>query len=241
MGFWATWFVRGRFRRALRQAAPRHRGHQPPQALRPHAQPRARGAPAGAPRAGVFASFDGNPLEIGDDFFRPGKVRAKVGETVTWNFGGTRPHSVTVANGPRGFSSVYWGRTTGQLQRHADREGHLQAGLPRPPHDDGADARGEVAAGIRGGRRAGWRSSSARGRPGSSSTRVLAQRSASLSSPVAATTVSVPPPSVARAAPNRRRRAAGGRASRASTTRAAWPPRSTWRLARSTASSAACA
>ena len=32
-----------------------------------------------------------------------------------------------------------------QLHRHADGEGHLQAGLPRAPHDDGADARGQVA------------------------------------------------------------------------------------------------
>ena len=41
------------------------------------------------------------------------KVTAKVGDTVTWNFGGDKPHSVTVANGPRGFSSVYWGQTAG--------------------------------------------------------------------------------------------------------------------------------
>jgi plastocyanin len=57
--------------------------------------------------------FSGAPLEIGDDFFQPGTITAKVGETVTWRFGGTRPHSVTVANGPRGFSSVYWGQTRG--------------------------------------------------------------------------------------------------------------------------------
>ena len=58
-------------------------------------------------------AFVGSPLEIGDDFFRPGVITAKVGEPVTWSFGGTRPHSVTVANGPRGFSSLYWGRNTG--------------------------------------------------------------------------------------------------------------------------------
>ena len=57
--------------------------------------------------------FDGNPLEIGDEFFKPGTITAKVGEPVTWRFGGERPHSVTVANGPRGFSSVYLGRTDG--------------------------------------------------------------------------------------------------------------------------------
>jgi plastocyanin len=59
------------------------------------------------------AVFSGSPLEVGDDFFRPGVVSAKVGETISWAFGGTRPHSVTVANGPRGFSSVYWGQTRG--------------------------------------------------------------------------------------------------------------------------------
>jgi plastocyanin len=32
---------------------------------------------------------------------------------VTWRFSGQKPHSVTVANGPRGFSSVYWGRARG--------------------------------------------------------------------------------------------------------------------------------
>lgn len=62
---------------------------------------------------GAMAVFSGSPLEIGDYFFRPGKVTAKVGETVTWNFSGSKPHSVTVANGPRGFSSVYWGQTSG--------------------------------------------------------------------------------------------------------------------------------
>jgi hypothetical protein len=59
------------------------------------------------------AIFGGNPLEIGDDFFRPGRITTQVGETVTWRFAGARPHSVTVANGPRGFSSVYTGRTFG--------------------------------------------------------------------------------------------------------------------------------
>jgi hypothetical protein len=36
---------------------------------------------------GVFTAFDGSALEIGDDFFRPGKVTANLGETVTWRFG----------------------------------------------------------------------------------------------------------------------------------------------------------
>ena len=31
-----------------------------------------------------------------------------------WRFAGIEPHSVTVANGPRGFSSNYLGNTSGQ-------------------------------------------------------------------------------------------------------------------------------
>jgi hypothetical protein len=63
--------------------------------------------------SGVFRPFDGGSLEVGDSFFRPRKITAAVGQTVTWRFGGALPHTVTVANGPRGFSSLYWGRTDG--------------------------------------------------------------------------------------------------------------------------------
>jgi hypothetical protein len=66
----------------------------------------------GRPR-GAFRPFDGRPLAVGDGFFSPQKVTALVGQTVTWRFSGRLPHSVTVANGPRGFSSVYWGGTRG--------------------------------------------------------------------------------------------------------------------------------
>ena len=62
---------------------------------------------------GAFRAFDGSPLPVADDFFRPQRITAAVGQTVTWRFAGDRPHTVTVANGPRGFSSIYWGRTSG--------------------------------------------------------------------------------------------------------------------------------
>jgi hypothetical protein len=62
---------------------------------------------------GAFQPFDGNPLEVGDDFFRPSRITAKAGETVTWRFNNARPHSVSVANGPRGFSSHYMGQVGG--------------------------------------------------------------------------------------------------------------------------------
>jgi plastocyanin len=51
---------------------------------------------------------------VGDGFFRPGRVVARPGQEITWRFAGLEPHSVTVANGPRGFSSVYWGSQAGQ-------------------------------------------------------------------------------------------------------------------------------
>jgi plastocyanin len=63
---------------------------------------------------GVFQPFTGSPVSVGDLFFRPGKISANVGQTVSWRFTGSQPHSVTVANGPRGFSSVYLGRTRGR-------------------------------------------------------------------------------------------------------------------------------
>jgi len=112
MGFWATWFVEddsvrrcGKLPRDIVEInRPRRFDRTPnhelvvPQLSRP---------------AGPVSVFDGNPLEIGDDFFRPGKVTARLGETVTWSFGGDRPHSVAVANGPRGFASIYSGQTEG--------------------------------------------------------------------------------------------------------------------------------
>jgi plastocyanin len=112
MGFWATWFVE--------DDSVKPCGKVPDDIVeinRPKRFDRTPNhdlvVPQLAKPRGVFTAFDGNPLEVGDDFFRPGKVTAKAGETISWRFGGTRPHSVTVANGPRGFSSVYWGQTRG--------------------------------------------------------------------------------------------------------------------------------
>jgi plastocyanin len=112
MGFWATWFVPdesvnrcGRMPKDIVDInRPRRFDRTPNHDLV---------VPQLAKPRGVFAALGDDPLEIGDDFYRPGKVTAKLGQTVTWQFGGQRPHSVTVANGPRGFSSTYWGRTRG--------------------------------------------------------------------------------------------------------------------------------
>jgi hypothetical protein len=62
---------------------------------------------------GAFAPFTGGAVTIADDYFRPGKLDAKVGDTLTWEFKGSKPHTVTVANGPRGFSSLYSGQLRG--------------------------------------------------------------------------------------------------------------------------------
>ena len=50
---------------------------------------------------------------VGDRWFKPPRMTAKVGQRITWSFDGAEPHSVTVANGPRGFSSNYLGQFGG--------------------------------------------------------------------------------------------------------------------------------
>jgi hypothetical protein len=62
---------------------------------------------------GPFQDFAGSPLTVDDQFFAPDNVNARAGEPVTWRFDGSEPHSVSVANGPRGFSSRYTGQTSG--------------------------------------------------------------------------------------------------------------------------------
>jgi hypothetical protein len=111
MGFWVLGVVKddsvqqcgpvGQFRELNRprrfDRTPNH-GLRVPQLFRPR---------------GTFQPFTGNPLAVDDNFFAPDRVTSRVGETVTWQFSGSEPHSVTVANGPRGFSSRYSGRTSG--------------------------------------------------------------------------------------------------------------------------------
>ena len=62
---------------------------------------------------GAFAPFTGGAITVADDYFRPAKLEVKKGETVTWEFKGSKPHTITVANGPRGFSSLYSGQVRG--------------------------------------------------------------------------------------------------------------------------------
>jgi hypothetical protein len=62
---------------------------------------------------GPATPFTGTPIGVGDQFFTGAVVKSRIGRPVSWSFIGAEPHSVSVANGPRGFSSLYTGRTRG--------------------------------------------------------------------------------------------------------------------------------
>ena len=64
---------------------------------------------------GAFAPFTGGPIKIADSYFAPDKLIVDVGQPITWEFRGSKPHSVAVANGPRGFASLYTGQTYGSF------------------------------------------------------------------------------------------------------------------------------
>jgi hypothetical protein len=55
------------------------------------------GAPLAWPRGGV--------VDVGDLFFSPARLLVRRGATVSWRFTGSTLHNVTLAQGPRGFSS----------------------------------------------------------------------------------------------------------------------------------------
>ena len=85
-----TWFVKDDSVEELRQDAEGHRRDQPAQALRPHARTTTSWCRSCPSRAARSRAFDGSELTVGDDFFRPGRITAKVGQPVTWRFGGSR-------------------------------------------------------------------------------------------------------------------------------------------------------
>jgi hypothetical protein len=62
---------------------------------------------------GRWRPFTGSPVAVGDRWFKKPRMTSKVGQRITWSFDGAEPHSVTVANGPRGFSSNYLGQFGG--------------------------------------------------------------------------------------------------------------------------------
>jgi plastocyanin len=62
--------------------------------------------PLMAPPKGAFRPFNGD-IDVVDYAFRQRRVVVKRGTPVTWNFNGGTNHDVSVANGPRGFSSPW--------------------------------------------------------------------------------------------------------------------------------------
>jgi plastocyanin len=64
---------------------------------------------------GAFAPFTGGPVKIADSYFAPDKLTVAAGQPIRWEFRGSKPHTVSVANGPRGFSSLYSGLTSGSF------------------------------------------------------------------------------------------------------------------------------
>lgn len=75
------------------------------------------------PRPAAFRPFRGTPLLVADEGFTRPRVTARVGQPVTWRFRGYAPHTVTVANGPLGFSSLYSGRHDGTYTATPRRRG----------------------------------------------------------------------------------------------------------------------
>jgi plastocyanin len=73
-----------------------------------------RKVPQLAKPTGSWKAYTGGVVPIGDRWFKPQKLTSKVGQRIIWSFGGAEPHSVTVANGPRGFSSSYLGQFGGR-------------------------------------------------------------------------------------------------------------------------------
>ena len=235
MGFWATWFVKddsvkkcGKLPKDIVEInKPKRFDRTPNYELE---------VPQLSKPVGAFATFDGNALTVGDDFFRPGRITSKVGQPVTWRFSGTKPHSVTVANGPRGFSSVYWGTERGTYTVTPKVKGTYKLVCLVHPTTMAETLVVEVGARrlleVESARRVPLCASATLGSrepgpAGSSTIRVVAQRRASESSPVTAKTVSDPPSSRLRPAPNTRRRAPLGSESSESTTTTALAPCST--------------
>ena len=63
-------------------------------------------------------------IEVGDLFFRRPNVSVRAGAKLTWRFEGDSLHNITLANGPRGFSSPNLSRRA-HVREEAERAGHL--------------------------------------------------------------------------------------------------------------------
>ena len=111
MGFWALMVVRDDSVEPCAPMPKRHRrGHQA-EALRPHPEPRVEGAAAGQAGRQAHAVHGGKLARSATTSSARAASWPGAASTVTWRFAGAEPHTVTVANGPRGFSSRYTGQT----------------------------------------------------------------------------------------------------------------------------------
>jgi plastocyanin len=57
------------------------------------------------PPGATVAKKDGATISVGNYFFGPANVSLPLGSTLNWKFNSSTLHNVTLANGPRGFSS----------------------------------------------------------------------------------------------------------------------------------------
>lgn len=64
-----------------------------------------RARPVGGPPGAPLVRSRGGLVDVGDLFFSPARLELRPGATLRWRFTGTTLHNVTLAQGPRGFSS----------------------------------------------------------------------------------------------------------------------------------------
>ena len=89
---------------------------------------------------GPVTPFDGNPITLGDDFFRPDRISARVGETISWRFGGALPLRVR-GERPARLLLALLRADERRLQLPAAGARDLPSDLPRAPHPHGPDPR----------------------------------------------------------------------------------------------------
>jgi hypothetical protein len=75
------------------------------------------------PRPGRPRPVGARSLLVRDTGFAPGRVAGRLGRPITWEIDGLAPHTVTVANGPTGFSSLYSGLVRGRYTFTPRRRG----------------------------------------------------------------------------------------------------------------------
>ena len=117
MGFWAFWMVKDS---SVGECEPLPDDvvdvGKPARYDRSPADFYARKVPQLFTPKGSFKDFtpESESILVGDPFYFPMRIRTKLGQPITWKFQGGDPHTVTVANGPRGFSTPSVGQRSGE-------------------------------------------------------------------------------------------------------------------------------